>query len=196
MVLAIQHNKMGSRPESSKATKMDTTDTANEPTSSDYYFDSYSHFGMSLSPSPSQSQSLSPWPPPGIHEEMLKDTVRTETYMNSIMMNKHLFDGKVVLDVGCGTGILSMFAAKAGAKKVIGIDCAGIAQQAKQIVSDNNLSDGKSVSIPIPISNPIPISTRLCSPVVTIIQGKVEEVELPVDKVAHGVTTLFGDGGW
>ena len=47
---------------------------------------------------------------------MLKDGVRTRSYMNSIVNNKHLFKDKVVLDVGCGTGILSMFAAKAGAK--------------------------------------------------------------------------------
>ena len=44
--------------------------------------------------------------------------VRTLTYRNSIWHNKHLFKDKVVLDVGCGTGILSMFCAKAGAAKV------------------------------------------------------------------------------
>ncbi len=43
---------------------------------------------------------------------MLKDEVRTRTYMNSIVRNEHLFKGKIVLDVGCGTGILSLFAAK------------------------------------------------------------------------------------
>jgi predicted RNA methylase len=52
---------------------------------------------------------------------MLKDEVRTVTYRNAIYHNRHLFKGKVVMDVGSGTGILSMFAAKAGAKKVYAV---------------------------------------------------------------------------
>ena len=52
---------------------------------------------------------------------MLKDTVRTGAYRNAILNNAKLFEGKTVLDVGCGTGILSMFAAKAGAKHVVGV---------------------------------------------------------------------------
>jgi protein arginine N-methyltransferase 1 len=45
---------------------------------------------------------------------MLKDTVRTRSYMNSILDNKFMFKDKIVLDIGCGTGILSLFAAKVG----------------------------------------------------------------------------------
>ncbi len=91
--------------------------------SRDYYFDSYAHFA--------------------IHEEMLKDEVRTMAYRNAICRNKHLFEGKVVLDIGCGTGILSMFAATAGAKLVIGVDMSGIIEHAKKIVAQNNLQDRK-----------------------------------------------------
>lgn len=39
---------------------------------------------------------------------MQKDEVRTKSYQSAIYQNKHLFKDKVVLDVGCGTGILSM----------------------------------------------------------------------------------------
>uniref|UniRef100_A0AAQ4Q1X4 type I protein arginine methyltransferase n=1 Tax=Gasterosteus aculeatus aculeatus TaxID=481459 RepID=A0AAQ4Q1X4_GASAC len=108
---------------------------AEDMTSKDYYFDSYAHFG--------------------IHEEMLKDEVRTLTYRNSMFHNKHLFKDKVVLDVGSGTGILCMFAAKAGAKKVIGIECSSISDYAVKIVKANKMDD-----------------------VVTIIKGKVEEVDI------------------
>lgn len=51
-----------------------------EMTSRDYYFDSYAHFG--------------------IHEEMLKDEVRTLTYRNSMYHNKHLFKvSSIIIDL-------------------------------------------------------------------------------------------------
>ncbi|CAI7905667.1 unnamed protein product, partial [Closterium sp. NIES-53] len=75
-------------------------------TSADYYFDSYAHFG--------------------IHEEMLKDAVRTKTYEAAICGSTFLFKDKVVMDVGAGTGILSLFAAKAGAKKVYAVRAASM----------------------------------------------------------------------
>lgn len=41
-----------------------------------------------------------------IHETMLKDEIRTDAYRDFIYENKQLFQGKVVLDIGCGTGWL------------------------------------------------------------------------------------------
>lgn len=52
---------------------------------------------------------------------MLKDSVRTKTYQNVIYQNRFLLRNKVVLDVGAGTGILSLFCAKAGAKHVYAV---------------------------------------------------------------------------
>lgn len=46
-----------------------------------------------------------------------------------------------MLDIGCGTGILSMFAAKAGATKVIAVECSNIVDYARKIIEANRLSD-------------------------------------------------------
>lgn len=72
---------------------------------------------------------------------MLKDSIRTDAYRDFIYDNKHLFKGKVVLDVGCGTGILSMFCAKAGAKMVIAVDNSDIIDRATSNVFDNGLQN-------------------------------------------------------
>ena len=102
---------------------------------------------------------------------MLKDEVPTMSYRNSILYNKHLFKGKIVLDVGCGSGILSMFAARAGASRVIGVDRSSIVDHTKKIVEDNGLSD-----------------------IVTIVRGKIEEIELPhgIDKVDIIISEWMG----
>lgn len=115
----------------------------------DYYFDSYSYMD--------------------IHQEMLSDAARTEAYRDSIIQNKHLFKGKVVMDIGCGTGILSMFAAQAGAKHVYAVEMADVHKVARKIVKANGFSDK-----------------------ITILHGKVEEVKLPVDQVDIIVSEWMG----
>jgi len=43
------------------------------------------------------------------------------------------------MDVGCGTGILSLFAAKAGARRVIAVESSDMADSAKQVMIDNKM---------------------------------------------------------
>jgi len=95
--------------------------------------------------------------------------VRTRGYQRAIVNNPHLFKDKIVLDVGCGTAILSMFAAKAGAKKVYAIDAASITEQATQIVKENGFES-----------------------IITVIRGKVEEITLPVEKVDIIISEWMG----
>jgi type I protein arginine methyltransferase len=74
-----------------------------------------------------------------IHAIMIQDKVRTSTYAHFIMTNPTLFRDAIVLDVGCGTGILSLFAAKSGAARVIAVDASDIADKATKIVQANGL---------------------------------------------------------
>jgi protein arginine N-methyltransferase 1 len=115
----------------------------------DDYYASYSHFG--------------------IHQEMLKDKVRTGAYRKACEMNMANIKGKIVLDIGCGTGILSIFAANAGAKHVYAVDNAHIADYAREIVKQNKLQG-----------------------VITVIKGKIEEITLPVSKVDIIISEWMG----
>ena len=73
---------------------------------------------------------------------MLSDKVRTETYRDAVAKNVDSIRGKRVLDLGCGTSILSMFCAHHGqAKQVVGVDMSSIAHQAMDIVMENKLDD-------------------------------------------------------
>ncbi len=77
-----------------------------------------------------------------IHKEMLQDVVRTSAYRNALEKNPSLVKGARVLDVGCGTGVLSMFAARGGAREVIGVDGSPqIAAVAKDLCARNGFSE-------------------------------------------------------
>ena len=114
----------------------------------DYYFNSYSTFY--------------------IHEEMLKDKIRTGSYEKAILNNKQIFNNKIVLDIGSGTGILSIFACFAGASHVYAIEYADIADYSKEIIKKNNLENK------------------------IFFKEKVENVELPCEKIDIIISEWMG----
>ena len=76
-----------------------------------------------------------------VHQLMLSDKARTLAYKNAIMNSKHIFDDKVVMDVGAGTGILSIFCAQAGARKVYAIEASDLAKLTEGVSRENKLND-------------------------------------------------------
>lgn len=75
-----------------------------------------------------------------LHMEMIQDRWRTQTYCQAIEKNADQFRGKIVLDVGSGTGILSLFAARAGAARVYSVECTPIGFVSEEIVRDNGFA--------------------------------------------------------
>ena len=143
---------------SSKSTEPNINGDLTEPSSSSAPKNQLRNNNVTTLVTPDSSY-FSSYSHPSIHRTMINDTIRTDTYRDFIYDNKHLFDQKTVLDVGCGTGILSMFCAKAGAKQVIAVDNSDIIQKARENMFKNGL-DGQ----------------------VRCIKGKVEELDALVDE--------------
>ncbi|KDP32361.1 hypothetical protein JCGZ_13286 [Jatropha curcas] len=89
-------------------------------------------------------------------KDMLSDRVRMDAYYNAIFENKHHFNGKTVLDVGTGSGILAIWSAQAGARKVYAVEATKMAEHARALVKANNLQN-----------------------VIEVIEGSVEDITLP-----------------
>ncbi|EFJ46010.1 hypothetical protein VOLCADRAFT_82080 [Volvox carteri f. nagariensis] len=132
-------------PEATAAAKARKVDAA--------YFDSYSYFD--------------------IHREMLGDKPRTQSYQAALEHNPRLMRGATVLDVGCGTGILSLFACRGGAARVVAVD--GSERIAGRHAELAGYSDSRGGPM-------------------TVVSGKLEELgdKLPVQQVDVIVSEWMG----
>ncbi len=100
---------------------------------------------------------------------MIRDRVRTEAFRRAI--DSVVRPGDIVLDVGAGSGILSVFAARAGAARVYAVEETSIAVLAQDLVTANGVAD-----------------------VVHVIQGDVSDIDLP-ERVDVVVSEWLGGFG-
>ncbi len=93
----------------------------------------------------------------GVHRVMLADHVRTDAYRAAL--EKLITPETVVLDVGAGSGILSCFAARAGARRVHAVEASPMAEIAERIAIANGYGDrivvhrvwAEALSLPDPV---------------------------------------------
>jgi len=69
----------------------------------------------------------------------VQDIIRMESYRTAILQNKKCFEGKAVLDVGTGSGVLAIWAAMAGARVVYAVEATSMAKQARRLAEANGV---------------------------------------------------------
>ena len=74
-----------------------------------------------------------------LHVNMLNDRTRTSAYLASI--TKAVRHGDVVLDIGTGTGVFAIAAARAGARHVYAIEDGRISKAARTLFEVNGVAD-------------------------------------------------------
>ena len=90
----------------------------------------------------------------GMQHKMLLDRTRVLAYREAIIRHS---PNKVVLEIGCGSGVLSILAAKAGAKKVYAIEESSAIDLARELARANGVADrieffaGNSMDVALPV---------------------------------------------
>jgi SAM-dependent methyltransferase len=73
------------------------------------------------------------------HRRMLDDDLRMDAFERAI--RAVVRPGDVVLDLGAGTGVLAMLAARCGAARVHAVESMGVARVARELVAANGFAD-------------------------------------------------------
>ena len=100
-----------------------------------------------------------------VHVEMLNDRVRTKSFIAGI--RAVVRPGDVVVEIGTGTGILSVAAAQAGARHVYTIEETGIGESAERVFAANGMSDritfvkGRSTQVELPLRGDVLVSEMI-----------------------------------
>ena len=94
------------------------------------------------------------WADPVEHARMLHDHRRTADYLAAL--SQAVRPGDVVLDLGTGSGVLAIAAARAGAGRVYAVEASDIAEVAQRVFAANGVTD-----------------------TVTLVPGWSREIELP-----------------
>lgn len=79
-----------------------------------------------------------------VHKVMLTDRPRMDFYRAAVR-ETGVVAGKVVVDVGSGSGILSCWAAQAGAAHVLSVEASSMAPLQRAVIDDNGLHDKVTV---------------------------------------------------
>lgn len=101
----------------------------------------------------------------GIHVRMLNDQARTAAFLEAI--GKTVTPDDIVVDLGTGTGILAMAAARAGARHVYAIESSSMASAAAAVFARSQWSDqislirGWSTDVTLPEKGTVLISETL-----------------------------------
>lgn len=108
------------------------------------------------------------------------------TWLDGLDLNN-----KIVIDYGCGSGILAIAALKLGAKQVIGID---IDPQAIEASRDNAERNSVSNNLQLYLANDIPNNLQADVIVANILAGPLKELEPNINKLVKpsGLLGLSG----